>query len=64
MLSRFLNPKNNLTFKDLFGNEKHKNILIHFLNNVFARTTNPIEQVATITKMTPNEVGKLAVMGM
>ena len=53
MLSRFLNPKNDLIFKYLFGTEKHKDILIHFLNDIFARTTNPIENVATITKMTP-----------
>jgi predicted transposase/invertase (TIGR01784 family) len=45
MLSKFLNPKNDLAFKRIFGSEKNKDILIHFLNDIFARTTNPIEDV-------------------
>jgi len=31
---KFTNPKNDLSFKKTFGNEKHKNILISFLNAV------------------------------
>jgi predicted transposase/invertase (TIGR01784 family) len=31
---RYLNPKNDVAFKKIFGSEKHKNILIHFLNDV------------------------------
>jgi len=34
MLNRFLDPKNDLAFKRVFGTEKHKDILIHFLNDV------------------------------
>lgn len=45
MLSKFLNPRNDLAFKRIFGTEKNKYILIHFLNDIFARTTNPIEDV-------------------
>ena len=48
MISRFLNPKNDLTFKRIFGSEQNKDILIHFLNDIFARTTNPIEDVEFI----------------
>jgi len=59
MLSRFLNPKNDLTFKYLFGTEKHKNILIHFLNDVFARTTNPIEDVEFLKPIFDPEVKTL-----
>jgi predicted transposase/invertase (TIGR01784 family) len=31
----FLDPKNDFAFKRLFGVEKHKNILIQFLNDIF-----------------------------
>jgi len=31
---KFADPKNNLAFKKIFGNSKHKNILISFLNSV------------------------------
>ncbi|KAK7873666.1 hypothetical protein R5R35_013206 [Gryllus longicercus] len=33
-LSKFLDPKNNLSFKKMFDSEKNKNILIHFLNDI------------------------------
>ncbi|CCM10386.1 protein of unknown function [Cardinium endosymbiont cEper1 of Encarsia pergandiella] len=32
--SKFLNPKNDVAFRKIFGSEKHKNILIHFINDV------------------------------
>lgn len=32
--SRFLDPKNDFLFKRLFGTEKNKDILIHFINSV------------------------------
>ncbi|QES95564.1 Rpn family recombination-promoting nuclease/putative transposase [Orientia tsutsugamushi] len=33
-LSRFLDPKNDIAFKKIFGSEKNKDILIHFLNDI------------------------------
>ena len=33
-LSKFLDPKNDYAFKRIFGTEKNKNILIHFLNDI------------------------------
>ncbi len=42
---KFLDPKNDLAFKRIFGTERNKPILIHFLNDIFARGTNPIEEV-------------------
>ncbi|MCC8461809.1 MAG: Rpn family recombination-promoting nuclease/putative transposase [Rickettsia endosymbiont of Ecitomorpha arachnoides] len=33
-LSRFLDPKNDVAFKRIFGSEKNKDILIHFLNDI------------------------------
>ena len=34
MLAKFLDPKNDVAFKRIFGTEMHKNILIHFLNDM------------------------------
>jgi len=34
MVAGFLDPKNDFAFKQIFGTEKHKDILIHFLNDV------------------------------
>ena len=32
--SKFLSPKNDVAFRKIFGSEKHKDILIHFINDV------------------------------
>ncbi|MEF2233357.1 MAG: PD-(D/E)XK nuclease family transposase, partial [Candidatus Cardinium sp.] len=32
--SKFLNPKNDVAFRKIFGSEKHKDILIHFINDI------------------------------
>ena len=34
MIERFLDPKNDFAFKKIFGTEKNRDILIHFLNDV------------------------------
>ena len=34
MLSKFLDPKHDFAFKRIFGTEKNKDILIHFLNDI------------------------------
>lgn len=34
MFSKFLDPKNDIAFKKIFGSEKNKDILIHFLNDM------------------------------
>lgn len=34
MLSKFLDPKNDFAFKKIFGTERNKDILIHFLNDM------------------------------
>ena len=33
-LSKFLDPKNDIAFKRVFGSENHKDILIHFINDI------------------------------
>lgn len=61
MISRFLNPKNDLTFKRIFGSEQNKDILIHFLNDIFVRSTNPIEDVEFIKPIMDPERKELRV---
>ncbi len=56
MLSKFLDPKNDLAFKRIFGSEKNKDILIHFLNDIFARKKNPIESVTFLKTVQEPEV--------
>ena len=34
MFSKFLDPKNDVAFKKIFGTDKNKDILIHFLNDM------------------------------
>ena len=38
MLTKFLDPKNDFAFRQVFGQEKNKDILIHFLNDVLDHT--------------------------
>lgn len=46
MLSKFLDPKNDFAFKRIFGTEKNKDILIHFLNDMLVfRDKKPIVDV-------------------
>jgi predicted transposase/invertase (TIGR01784 family) len=61
MISRFLNPKNDLVFKRVFGSEANKDILIHFLNDIFAKTTNPIQEVEFIKPIIDPEIRELRV---
>ncbi|HEV3269953.1 MAG TPA: Rpn family recombination-promoting nuclease/putative transposase [Candidatus Rhabdochlamydia sp.] len=38
--SRYLNPKNDVAFKKIFGSEKNKDIVIHFLNDIIGSFKN------------------------
>lgn len=59
MLTKFLNPKNDLAFKRVFGTEDNKDIAIHFLNDIFGVTTNPIEEITFLqTVQIPETIGK------
>lgn len=53
--SKFLDPKLDLTFKKIFGTERNKNILIHFLNDILGCTeVNTIQEIEFIsTTMNP-----------
>lgn len=45
-LSKFLDPKNDVAFKKIFGTDKNKDILIHFLNDMLVfKKREPIKEV-------------------
>ncbi|MGR3951938.1 MAG: Rpn family recombination-promoting nuclease/putative transposase [Chlamydia sp.] len=46
MFSKFLDPKNDVAFKKVFGSTKNKDILIHFLNDVITfKEGSPITEI-------------------
>ncbi len=56
-LSKFLDPKLDLTFKKIFGTEKNKNILIHFLNDILGFTgVNTIQDVEFLSTIMNSEI--------
>ncbi|WP_353270411.1 Rpn family recombination-promoting nuclease/putative transposase [Wolbachia endosymbiont (group A) of Myopa testacea] len=56
-LSKFLDPKLDLTFKKIFGTEKNKNILIHFLNDILGCTeVNTIQEVEFLSTIIDPEI--------
>ncbi|KJW04453.1 PD-(D/E)XK nuclease transposase family protein [Rickettsia argasii T170-B] len=50
LISRFLDPKNNYEFLKIFGTEKNKDILIHFLNNILGYTGKEVITAVTFLK--------------
>ncbi|WP_250295892.1 Rpn family recombination-promoting nuclease/putative transposase [Wolbachia endosymbiont of Oedothorax gibbosus] len=56
-LSKFLDPKLDLTFKKIFGTEKNKNILIHFLNDILGFAgANAIQEVEFLSTIMNPEI--------
>lgn len=58
--SKFLNPRNDLAFKRIFGSEKNKDILIHFLNDILGRPS-AIEEVTFLKTVQDPEIAPLRV---
>ena len=58
MLSRYLDPKNDLSFKKVFGEEKHKRIPIDFLNAVFNLTGD--HQIIDLEFLNPHQPPAIA----
>lgn len=57
MFSKFLDPKNDFAFKKVFGTEKNKDILIHFLNDMVAfKTKGKIVEVSFLKPMQDPEI--------
>lgn len=57
MLTRYLDPKNDLCFKRIFGTEKNKDILIHFLNDILERPS-PVIEVTYLKTIQDPEIAK------
>ena len=51
MVTKFLDPKNDYAFKRIFGTEKNKQILVHFLNDILAFPKG--EQIQQVTFLKP-----------
>lgn len=60
LLTKFLDPKNDVAFKKIFGTKKNKDILIHFLNDmVIFREGKPIVDVTFLkTLQDPEAMAK------
>jgi len=57
MLSKFLDPKNDVAFKKIFGNEKNRDILIHFLNDLLVfKERKPITEVEFLKTIQDPEI--------
>jgi len=54
---KFADPKNDLAFKKIFGDENHKNILISFLNSILDFKENNI--IVDVTLANPYQVPKI-----
>lgn len=56
-LSKFLDPKNDIAFRKIFGSEKHKDILIHFINDILEfKGNNQIEDVEFLSPIQDPEI--------
>jgi predicted transposase/invertase (TIGR01784 family) len=56
-LSKFLDPKNDVSFKRIFGTEKNKDILIHFINDILdLKGNNKIEDVTFLSPIQDPEI--------
>lgn len=56
-ISKFLDPKNDVAFKKVFGSEKHKDILIHFINDILElKGNNQIEDVEYLSPIQDPEI--------
>ena len=58
MLSKFLDPKNDVAFKKIFGTEKNKDILIHFLNDMI--TFKDSGKIVDVTFLKTNQDPEIA----
>ncbi|OYZ37046.1 MAG: transposase, partial [Alphaproteobacteria bacterium 16-39-46] len=45
MITKFLDPRNDLAFKRIFGTPRNSDILIHFLNDILDLKEDPIQTV-------------------
>jgi predicted transposase/invertase (TIGR01784 family) len=56
-ITKFLDPKNDIAFRRIFGSEKNKDILIHFVNDVLElKNGNRIKEVAFLPTIQDPEI--------
>ena len=56
-LSKFLNPRNDVSFKRIFGTERNKDILIHFINDILELHGNDkIQEVTFLSTIQDAEI--------
>jgi predicted transposase/invertase (TIGR01784 family) len=56
-LSKFLDPKNDVAFRKIFGSEEHKDILITFINDILElKDNNQIEDVEFLSTIQDPEI--------
>ena len=58
IVSKFLDPRNDLAFKKIFGSEKNKDILIHFINDILERPK-PVKEVTFLKTAQDPEIASL-----
>jgi predicted transposase/invertase (TIGR01784 family) len=57
MFAKFLDPKNDVAFRKVFGSEQHKPILIHFLNDILSfKGAQKIEEVEFLKTIQDPEI--------
>ena len=57
-ISRFLDPKNDIAFRKVFGSEKNKDILIHFINDILGFKGN--KAIQTVEFLNPIQDPEIA----
>ena len=57
-LSKFLDPKNDIAFRKVFGSEKHKDIVIHFINDILELKGN--DQIENVEFLSPIQNPEIA----
>lgn len=57
-ISKFLDPKNDIAFRRIFGNEKNKDILIHFINDVLELKGKDV--IKEVSFLSPIQVPEIA----
>ena len=57
-LSKFLDPKNDIAFRKVFGSEKHKDIVIHFINDILELKGN--DQIESVKFLSPIQDPEIA----
>jgi predicted transposase/invertase (TIGR01784 family) len=57
-VSKFLDPKNDVAFKKIFGSEKNKGILIHFINDIMGFSGG--DQIQNVTFLSPVQDPEIA----